>query len=146
MPAVSRNALVPYSAGQMFELVDDIESYSSFLPWCRSSQVLSRDADEVRATLEVAASGFNKSFTTCNRLQQGKMIEMRLVEGPFKHLQGFWRFDALSPEACKVSLDLEFEFNSGLMAMALGPIFGQIANGLMDAFLKRAGVVYGSGN
>lgn len=146
MPAVSRNALVPYSAGQMFELVDDIERYSSFLPWCRSSQVLSRDADEVRATLEIAASGFNKSFTTRNRLQPGKMIEMRLVEGPFKHLQGFWRFDALSPEACKVSLDLEFEFNSGLMAMALGPIFGQIANGLMDAFLKRAGVVYGSGN
>lgn len=143
MPAVSRNALVPYSNAQMFGLVDDIESYSHFLPWCRSSRVLSRDADEVRATLEVAAAGFNKSFTTCNRLQPGKMIEMRLVEGPFKHLQGFWRFDALSPEACKVSLDLEFEFDSGLVAMALSPVFSQIANGLMDAFLKRAGVVYG---
>lgn len=143
MPAVSRSALVPFSAEQMFGLVDDVDNYSSFLPWCRSSRVLSRDADEVRATLEVAVSGINKSFTTCNRLQHGKMIEMRLVEGPFKHLQGFWRFDALTAQACKVSLDLEFEFASGLMGMALGPVFGPIANGLMDAFLRRAGEVYG---
>lgn len=145
MTVVSRNALVAYSAEQMYKLVDDIESYSKFLPWCRRSVEIARDVDEVRATLEVATAGLNKSFTTCNRLQSGKMIEMRLVEGPFKQLEGFWRFEALGGDACKVSLDLEFEFSNALMGMALGPVFGQIANGLMDAFLKRAVDVYGRG-
>jgi len=127
----------------MYNLVNDIESYAAFLPWCRSSSVLSRDEDQIRATLEIAHGSLHKSFTTCNRLQKDKMVEMRLEEGPFKHLQGFWRFDALGERACKVSLDLDFEFSSRLMGMAMGPVFSQIANTLVDAFSKRAVEVYG---
>jgi len=140
---ISKNALVPYSATEMFELVNDIESYADFLPWCRSSEVLSQNEDEVRATIEIAHGSLHKSFTTCNRLQKNKMIEMRLEKGPFRHLEGFWRFDVLGERACKISLDLDFEFSSKLVGMAMGPIFSQIANSLVDAFSKRAVTVYG---
>ncbi|MDX1655135.1 MAG: type II toxin-antitoxin system RatA family toxin [Candidatus Competibacteraceae bacterium] len=143
MANVHRSALVPYSAAEMFALVDDIESYPRFLPWCRSSRVLSRNDDEVRATLELAKGGVQKSFTTCNRLQRNKMIEIRLVEGPFHHLEGFWTFRSLEEQACKVSLDMDYEFANGLLSMAIGPIFNQIANSLVEAFCQRAEQIYG---
>ena len=85
----------------------------------------------------------NKSFTTLNRLQKNKTIEMRLIDGPFKHLHGFWRFDELKPGACKVSLDLDFEFSNKLLSLAIGPIFNQVANTLVDSFVERAKHVYG---
>ncbi len=143
MPIINRSALVPYSPAEMYSLVNDVDAYPQFLPWCKTSRVLSRDEDEVRATLELARGGFEKSFTTCNRLQKNKMIEMRLVEGPFRHLDGFWRFESLGEQACKVSLDLDFEFANKLVGLAMGPIFNQIANTLVDSFCKRAVDVYG---
>jgi len=127
----------------MFMLVNDVDSYASFLPWCRASKVLSRTDDEVRAMIEIAHGGLHKSFTTLNRLQADKMVEMCLVEGPFRRLDGFWRFDSLGEHACKVSLDLSFEFSSRLVAMAMGPIFSQITNSMVDSFCKRARDVYG---
>ncbi len=143
MASISRSALVPFSAAQMYVLVDDIASYDQFLPWCSGTEIFSRDEDEVRASINISKAGFNRSFATCNRLQHNKMIEMRLLEGPFKHLEGFWRFDALAEDACKVSLDLEFEFSSKIIGATFGPIFGQIANTLVDAFMNRAKQVYG---
>ncbi|HED36209.1 MAG TPA: type II toxin-antitoxin system RatA family toxin [Gammaproteobacteria bacterium] len=144
MTLISRNALVPYSVDEMYKLVDDIETYAEFLPWCRSTDVLSRNDEEVKASIEIARGAFNRSFTTLNRLQRNKMIEMRLVEGPFKHLNGFWRFDALKDNrASKISLDLDFEFENRLVALAVGAVFNQIANSMVDAFCKRAVEVYG---
>ena len=143
MTTINKSALVPYSPAEMFALVDDIEAYPQFLPGCRRTQVHSRSADEVRATIELSKGGVDKAFTTCNRIQQNKMIEVRLIEGPFKHLNGFWRFDPLGGEGCKVSLDLEFEFASRLLSTVVGPVFSQIANSLVDSFLKRAVEVYG---
>jgi len=127
----------------MYALVDDISAYSQFLPWCRTSRELSRSDDEVRASIEISHSGLHKSFTTVNRLQYGKMIEMRLVEGPFKHLEGYWRFDGLGGEGCRVSLDMEFEFSNRLLGITVGPLFTQIANSLVDAFIKRAKEIHG---
>lgn len=143
MPVINRHALVPYLPAEMFALVDDVPSYPQFLPWCKNARVLSRDEDEVRAALDLSRGGFEKSFTTCNRLQKNKMIEMRLVEGPFRHLEGFWRFEPVGDSACKVSLDLDFEFSNKLVGMAFGPIFNQIANTLVDSFCKRAHDVFG---
>ena len=146
MPVINRHALVPYSAAEMFALVDDVESYPQFLPWCKSATVWSRNDDEVRASVELAKGAIQKSFTTLNRLQHNKMIEMRLVEGPFHHLEGFWRFDSLGEQearACKVTLDLEYEFSNTLLAMTVGPVFNQVANKLVDAFCQRAETVYG---
>lgn len=127
----------------MFDLVDDVLAYPQFLPWCRSACVHERNEDEVRATVEIAHGALHKSFTTRNRLQRGKMIEMRLVEGPFRHLEGFWRFDSLGEGACKVSLDLEFEFSTRLVGAALGPVFNQVTGSLVDAFCRRAEQIYG---
>ncbi len=145
MASINKSALVPYSTAQMYALVNDIDSYSDFLPWCGSSELLSASEDEVRAVIEIAHGSLHKSFTTRNRLQKNKMIEMRLEKGPFKHLEGFWRFDELDENACKVRLDLDFEFSNRLMGMAMGPIFSQIANSLVEAFVKRAEQVYGKG-
>ncbi len=142
MPSISKSALVPFSAEEMFNLVNDVAAYPQFLPWCGGSEVLSASEDEVRASVEIAHGSLRKAFTTLNRLQYGKMIEMRLVDGPFKQLEGFWRFHALEERACKVSLDLEFEFSNRLVGMALGPVFSQIANTLVDSFSKRAREVY----
>ena len=143
MPIVHRSALVLYPASTMFALVNDVESYPRFLPWCRSAQVISRNRDEIRATIEMIKGGVHKSFTTCNRLQQDKMVEIRLLDGPFRRLEGFWRFEPLREDACKVSLDLEFEFSNGLLQAVVGPVFSQIANSLVDAFCKRAKELYG---
>jgi ribosome-associated toxin RatA of RatAB toxin-antitoxin module len=142
MPIIHHELVVPHSAAQMFALVNNVDAYSEFLPYCKSSRILSRTADEVKAILVLAGGGLQKSFTTSNRLQPDDLIEIKLVEGPFKHLAGCWRFEALA-QTCKISLDLEFEFSSKLLALAFGPVFNQVANTLVDAFCKRAQVVYG---
>ncbi len=142
MPIIHHELIVPYSAAQMYALVNNVSDYVQFLPYCKSSQVLSQTADEIRATLILAGGGFQKSFSTCNRLQPDKMIEIKLLEGPFRQLEGFWRFETLA-QGSKVSLDLEFEIAGKLLALAFGPVFNQVANTLVDAFCKRAAVVYG---
>jgi ribosome-associated toxin RatA of RatAB toxin-antitoxin module len=128
----------------MFSLVDDVESYPAFLPWCNGARVLERNDDEVKASIDISKGALRKTFTTCNRRQKNKMIEMRLVEGPFKKLEGFWRFDSVGDDGCKVSLDLQFEFSNPLMRATIGPVFSQIANTLVDSFCRRAEAVYGT--
>ncbi|MBB71026.1 MAG: ubiquinone-binding protein [Legionellales bacterium] len=140
---INRKAVVPYTAQQMYNLVNDIPSYPEFLPWCESSEILSATDDEIRATLVLSKGGLQKAFTTCNRLQKDKMIEVRLVSGPFHHLEGFWRFENIDGGGSKVSLDMEFEFSNRILSMMLGPIFNQIANSFVEVFSERAKVVYG---
>lgn len=141
--SINKSALVAYSPAEMYALVSDIDSYPEFLPWCRTARVTWREGDEIKACIEMAKGSLQKSFTTHNRHQRDKMIEMRLVEGPFKRLEGFWRFDPLGEQACKVSLDLEFEFASRMLDLMIGPVFSQIANTLVDSFQQRAVQVYG---
>lgn len=143
MTTISKSALVPYSAHDMFVLVADIESYPQFLPWCGGARILSRNEDLVEASIDIVYSGLHKTFTTSNRLQTDKMMEMRLVEGPFKHLHGYWLFEALDENGCKVSLDLEFAFANRLTKLAIGPMFEKIANNLVDHFQQRARELYG---
>lgn len=143
MASVSRSALVPFSAEQMFALVADVDAYHEFLPWCGDSRVLKREGDVVEGCILISKAGFEKAFTTRNRMQPGKMVEIRLVEGPFRHLDGFWRFHALREDACKVTLDLDFEFSNRVLTMAFGKVFTQIANSLVDSFVQRARQIYG---
>lgn len=143
MTTINKSALVPYTPQEMYSLVRDIEAYPQFLPWCTQARILSQDQDEVRATLWLSKGGVDKAFTTSNRHQVNKMIEIRLVEGPFKCLEGFWRFDALGDRGCKVSLDIAFEFSSRMLGLVVGPVFNQVANSLVDSFQKRAVQVYG---
>jgi len=140
---INKTALIPYSAAKMYELVAAVDHYQDFLPWCGGSKILSQSADEIQGQVRIQHLGMDKTFTTLNRMQKNKMIEMKLIDGPFKHLQGFWRFDALEENGCKISLDLEFEFSNKLMSIAFGPIFSQIANSMVDAFCQRAVDLYG---
>ncbi len=144
MQHIKRSALVHYSPAEMYQLVNNIDDYSAFLPWCRSSKVISESETEMVASIEIAKSVLNKTFTTHNQLVKGKRIELKLVDGPFKALSGFWQFDTLKTEnACKVNLELDFEFDTALMSIAAKPIFTQIANSLVDSFCKRAVEIYG---
>lgn len=142
MTTVKKSREVNYSCEQMFGLVNAIENYAEFLPYCSESVVHHRDEDEVQATLVIGAAGMSKSFTTRNRLQLNKMIEIRLVDGPFSHLEGFWRFDE-TDKGCIISFDLEFEFAGRMFSMLLGPVFEQVTDKMVDAFCDRAGAVYG---
>ncbi len=144
MTVIKRSAIVPYTPAQMFTLVNAIEDYPQFIPWCKATRILSRDLDQVQATLDFSKGAIQKSFTTLNRLQQDKMIEIRLIDGPFHHLEGFWYFDGLENDSTEVRLDLEFEFSSKLLGLAFAPVFSQAANSLVDIFCKRAADVYGS--
>ena len=144
MRNVSRSAIVPFSASEMFVLVDDIETYPEFLPWCESAVVHKRDAAMVEATLELRRGGISKSFTTRNSLRQNEAIGLALIGGPFKHLAGGWTFQQLGDSGCKVSLELDFEFNNPVTDTLFGAFFEGSCNSLVDAFTQRAAIVYGS--
>lgn len=145
MPVVKKSALVGHSVHQMFELVSDVESYPDFLPWCRSTRLLSSSETEVCAELEVARVGIHQTFSTCNQLHPSERMDIRLRDGPFRNLNGSWRFTPLRDDACKVELELEFEFSGKLINVAFGKVFSQIANTLVDAFCKRSDEVYRDG-
>ena len=142
MAVINKSALVPYTPEQMFRLVDDVEAYVEFLPWCSGSTVITRTDNDVTASLEISHSGFQKAFTTRNVYGEELRINMNLVEGPFKKLEGLWQFQALGDQGCKIMLDLEFEFSNRLIGMSFGPIFGQMAGSLVDAFTQRANSIY----
>ncbi len=127
----------------MYVLVADIESYGKFLPWCGGARILAREGDTVTAAIDIAYGGVQKTFTTRNRVQTDASMEMRLVEGPFRHLLGNWRFTALDEGSCKVSFDLDFEFSNRMLALVIGPVFSHIANGMVDSFRLRAVELYG---
>lgn len=127
----------------MYALVADIASYPQFLPWCGGTQIISRSEDEIVATITIAYHGLHKTFTTRNLLHKGKMMEIRLVEGPFRHLYGYWLFEPLDANASKISVDLEFEVANRLVSMVLTPVFSGIASELVDAFYQRARTLHG---
>ncbi len=143
MGTIHRIAVVPYTPAEMFELVNDVEAYPRFLPWCKRARVLRRDEQQIQAMLTVAKGGVEKSFTTLNVLNEERTVDMRLVEGPFRKLEGLWRFESADTGRCRVSLDMTFELSSKVLALTLGPVFNQAANTLVDAFVKRAYAIYG---
>ena len=142
MKKIARSAIVEHSVDQIYALVEDIESYPRFLPWCRGSRA-ERGAGGTLATLEVGMRGLRQSFSTRNDNRPGESIEMHLVEGPFRLFAAAWRFDALSPAACRVEFTLEYEFASRALGKLLEPIFSNMADTMVDAFSRRADEVYG---
>ena len=140
---VQKTVLVGHSAQQMFALVDAVETYPQFLPWCDDTQLVHRDEHRTRATIHINYHGVKHSFTTENTKNPTQAMSIRLVEGPFKVLDGEWRFIELSPEACKVEFCLHYEFSSWILEKLVGPVFSYIANSMVDAFVQRAEKVYG---
>ena len=142
MRKISRSAIVPYSNRQMYTLVEDVESYPDFLPWCSDATLHWRDGDVLEGSVEMNRAGLKRSFRTRNRMHQDEAIVMALVEGPFSHLAGTWNFKALGESGCKVSLDVEFEVRSRTTDRLLGRYFEEICNSLVDAFVGRAQQMY----
>ncbi|NOU22475.1 MAG: type II toxin-antitoxin system RatA family toxin [Methyloglobulus sp.] len=143
MTVVQKSALVKFSARQMFDLVNDIEAYPKFLPWCADSRIIKREEDYVEAELMISKGGFKKSFSTRNRVDMGGRITVSLLNGPFSHLEGVWNFMPLREDASKISLDLEFEMSGVLANLAFGAVFNQICNTMVASFTSRAKEVYG---
>ena len=142
MQSVRKSVLVPFSAAEMFELVDRIELYPQFLPWCGGTWALEARAGGKTARIDINYHGVHAHFTTDNVNRAGESIVMTLRDGPFRHLHGEWRFVPLAPDACKVELALAYEFATHLLERAVGPVFGHIANTFIDAFVRRAEAVY----
>lgn len=143
MPSISRSALVMYSVEQMYDLINDVEAYPTFLPDCIDSKVISQDDDLMTASLLVSKGGMKKWFTTKNTLISNSQVVMNLVDGPFKQLTGGWTLTILSEEACKIELALDYEFSSKIFDVAFGRVFNQLANNMVQAFTSRAKEVYG---
>lgn len=143
MHHISKSAYATYSCKQMFDLVNKIDDYPKFLNWCDDASILKQSQNQIIAKIKINKGAFQQSFTTINTLTNDSKIDMRLEDGPFKKLTGVWIFTALSDEACKIELNLDFEFASRLVDFAISPIFTTIANTQIDAFLLRAKQIYG---
>jgi ribosome-associated toxin RatA of RatAB toxin-antitoxin module len=141
--AVERQAIVPYSAAAMFELVANVEAYPEFLPWCTSARVRHRGDGSVEATLEAVKGPLRIAFTTRNIVHEPERLDMHLVEGPFSHLEGRWEFTDLDEDRSRIRLHMSFEFSRHLIAAAIAPIFEDIAGTMVEAFRRRADRVYG---
>jgi ribosome-associated toxin RatA of RatAB toxin-antitoxin module len=145
MRSVHKSVLVPYSAQQMFNLVERVEDYPKFLPWCGGARILQQTTEETLAQIDIDYGGVRTHFTTANQNQPPDRIVISLRDGPFRRLDGIWQFRALSDSACKVEFELSYEFATSVLERLIGPVFGRIADSFIDAFVKRAAAVHGSG-
>jgi ribosome-associated toxin RatA of RatAB toxin-antitoxin module len=138
MQRVRKSVLVPFGADEMFELVDDVEHYPRFLPWCGGAHVLESHAGGKTARIDIDYHGVRAHFTTDNANRAGESIVVTLRDGPFRHLHGEWRFVALAPDACKIEFELAYVFATHLLERVVGPVFSHIADTFIDAFVRRA--------
>lgn len=143
MPRVHREARVPHTAAQMFDLVNDVEAYPEFLHWCRGARVEAASESSMDAVVEIGLGGIHKSFRTRNRLERPNRIEIGLLAGPFRRLEGFWAFRDRPEGGCEVELSVDYEVNHGPLGMLFSAVFEEVARSQMNAFIRRADRVYG---
>ena len=143
MAEIEKSVLVGYSAGQMFRLVDTVENYPEFLPWCDGASVEIQNDQIAHATIHINYHHIKHSFTTENKRHPPELIEINLLNGPFEHLYGHWRCIPLSDNACKIDFRLHYTFSHKLLEKLVGPVFYVIANSFVEAFVERAEVIYG---
>ncbi len=146
MKRIQRSTELPFGARQMYDLVNDVAAYPEFLPWCGAVQIHERTETRQRATLELVRNGLRKSFTTINTMVPGERIEVMLDKGPFRRLHGDWQFRSLGEQRCRIDFRMEFEFAGALLDMALGPLFTQVTETMVESFRRRAYDVYGQGD
>jgi ribosome-associated toxin RatA of RatAB toxin-antitoxin module len=142
MKRIARSAIVEHPVRELYALVEDIEAYPQFLPWCREARVRERSAGRTVATLTVGVRGVRYEFSTENSNLQSEAIDMRLLEGPFRHFEAHWRFHALGADAARIEYSMTYQLASGLVARALAPIFDSIADTMVEAFKRRADQVH----
>jgi ribosome-associated toxin RatA of RatAB toxin-antitoxin module len=138
MATVEKSVLVGFSAEQMYALVERVEDYPRFLPWCGATEVAKRTPSTTLATIQIDYHGIRQSFTTENANDPPRCIRIKLVNGPFRELDGTWSFTPLGGQGCKIEFNLHYEFSSRLLEKIFGPVFHHIANTFVEAFVKRA--------
>jgi ribosome-associated toxin RatA of RatAB toxin-antitoxin module len=138
MPTVRKSVIVTRSCADMFALVDGVERYPGFLPWCSGSEVLERTAEVTRARIDIDYHGLKSHFTTRNRKKAPESITLQFEEGPFETFQGEWRFKPLGEEGCRVEFSLDYSFSSTALQLLLGPVFGHIVETLVERFVEEA--------
>jgi ribosome-associated toxin RatA of RatAB toxin-antitoxin module len=143
MAVVEKSVLIERTAVQMFELVDRVEDYPKFLPWCGGTELLERTDSKTAARIHINYHGLKAHFATENAKEMPRRMNIRLREGPFRSMDGGWRFTPLGETACKVEFRLQYEFSSRILETALGPVFHHIANTFVESFVKRAQQIYG---
>jgi ribosome-associated toxin RatA of RatAB toxin-antitoxin module len=143
MSSFNKQVTVPYTAEQMYELVNDINAYSKFISLCSSSEVHEEQDHKLRATIKIAKGKIGFGFTTINTMEKGRSITMNLENGPFKALKGVWRFTPSGTHECIISLHFDFEFSNKLLGVALGGLFKQLCDSMVESFRKQAAVRYG---
>jgi ribosome-associated toxin RatA of RatAB toxin-antitoxin module len=144
MAQVKKSMLVSHSAETMFQLVDAVEKYQEFLPWCGGTHIVERNDEVTHAVIKIDYHGIKQSFATRNRKVGHEWMHIEMDHGPFKHLVGHWHFKPLTPEACRVEFNLEYEFSNRILEKLVGPVFHYIANTFVEAFLKRADDLHAS--
>ncbi|MBI0096956.1 MULTISPECIES: type II toxin-antitoxin system RatA family toxin [unclassified Snodgrassella] len=138
MKTVEKSVLVLHSAEHIFDLVNTVEDYPKFLPWCNRTDILKRDEQSLEAVLYMDYMKIRQSFATRNINQRPNKIQMSLLNGPFRKLEGTWQFTPIDDLGCKIDFRLEYEFSNALLSALIGPVFNIIATTLVDAFIKEA--------
>lgn len=143
MAVVEKSVLIERTAAQMFALVDCVEDYPKFLPWCGGTELIERTEAKTVATVHINYHGLKSHFTTENAKEAPTHMDIRLKEGPFTQMDGHWRFIPLGDAACKIEFCLNYEFSSKVLEAMLGPVFNHIASTFVESFVKRAQSVHG---
>ncbi|KMK51258.1 hypothetical protein RO21_07280 [[Actinobacillus] muris] len=143
MPTINQSALVPYSAAQMYRLVNDYEQYPQFLSGCVGAKTLSLGENTLNAELIIEKLGIRQTFSTHNTMIENEKITMTLLQGPFRHLHGTWIFQPFDEQSCYIRLTLDFEFANPMIALVFGKIFNELTLKMVNAFKQRAKEVYG---
>ena len=138
MPTVVKSVLVQRPAATMFALVDDVEHYPEFLPWCSGTVVHERTPEATRASIDIDYHGLASRISTLNRKHAPERMDLEFVEGPFDKFKGHWRFVALGDAGCRVEFALDYAFSNAAIDALLGPVFGHIMETLVDRFVARA--------
>jgi ribosome-associated toxin RatA of RatAB toxin-antitoxin module len=142
LQVVERSAIVAYTPAQMFDLVNDVARYPQFLPWCVGARVELLSESELLAAVKIARGPVRMEFTTRNTVQKDEQILMQLIEGPFRHMSGQWRFTAIGDRGSRVQFRVEFEFKNRLLARAFNSVFEALCSTIVDAFVVRAQQIY----
>lgn len=143
MPHIERSALIAVPAADVYALVNDIERYPAFLPWCARAEILSKSETEVVARIDIAVRGRRETLVTRNRLTPSSAIALEMVEGPFRRFQGRWRFTPVGDAGCRVDLEVSFELANRLVGAFAAPFLHRIADRVVDAFAARVREVSG---
>lgn len=146
MLSINKSVITPYTCEQMYALVSDIENYPQYLPWCPSSKVINQCGNKVTGRVDISYLKVKAHFTTLNTNYPNERIDVDLVDGPFKHLKGYWHFVALGDRGCKIEFKLDYKFSNFVIEKIIGAVFELVIKNIVDAFVKKAHQIYKAEN